>query len=99
MCDLYNSDHFPIITTIDMNNQYPTFKPSPKYNLVKANWTSFQDKSFHANPNKVNSTITKTIRKATNISIIQKLSSRTYYVPLWSRDLTQWRNETLKISN
>ena len=40
-CDLYNSDHFPVV--ISSNLELPNMQAAPRWNVDKANWKDFQE--------------------------------------------------------
>lgn len=102
--DLHNSDHFPIITSI--NSSIPIAKLPPKppqYNCKHANWIKFQENISNnsinsvpsSNINKEAATIVKIIRSSANSSI--PISNQSYKsfknVPWWSPLLNELRSQ------
>ena len=98
--DLHNSDHYPILTQVQTNSQYPQTKLS-KFNIKKANWVTYQNKIFQFNQhfstslnvNKEAASIRNIIKLSANESIpISSNKKRTKTVPWWSNEIQILRN-------
>ncbi|CAD7004082.1 unnamed protein product [Ceratitis capitata] len=98
--DLWGSDHFPIITSIDTEFEKDRHKFHPKFITDKADWVRFQyccDSLSQKNPisqniNQEAATIKKILRTASHYNIPQtKKRTNKPSVPWWSNNLSSLR--------
>ena len=103
--DLYNSDHYPILLTLNLTrNNNNKEKIIPKFVLKHANWNQFSeivDKELKSTPasiscNKEAAIIKKSIRKAANIAIPQTTCHTNFKVPWWNKYLGHLRRQKMK---
>lgn len=99
--DLYNSDHYPIMTQVLGNCQYHPTKIS-KFIIQRANWDIYRNKisnyntkySTSPNVNKEAASIRKIIKLSANESIpISSNKERPKTVPWWSLDVQMLRDK------
>lgn len=99
--DLYNSDHFPTKTCINIGAN-KSYNFQPKYITCKADWTLYKNNltmysnniPTSQNVNKESAQIRKIIRLSANNSIPQTRNRKaTKLVPWWSRELQILRSE------
>lgn len=96
--NLYNSDHFPIITTLFSNSEVPYRYYRPKYNISRADWQKYgkncvkvsNERNIYGDTNRETANICKIIHQAANNSIPVTSQGRLKKsVPWWNDSLQQ----------
>lgn len=99
---LHGSDHYPIITSFDINTPNTPTIPRAKFLIDQADWPKFQSSCcllasrypISTNVNKEAATIKKIILTAAHLSIPQtKRRKISRAVPWWNNDLAQLRTD------
>lgn len=104
--NLYGSDHYPILITIEKNVDYTKTIFVPKFKTELANWPLFQENckrnlektTMIQNINQQVAVFTKSLKSAANISIPQtRKKHKNSKIMWWNSNLDSLRNQKQKL--